>query len=73
MERDSAIHDKITAIHTYIGASFSERFFVSVTTADIPLKKQFLSAAFLIAPIASMVESAEVVSSKIIAINVASP
>ena len=63
---------RITAIRTYIGVSFSDSFFVSTTTADIPERKHCLSDIFRISSIASIVLSAEVVSSNMIAIMVAS-
>ena len=62
-----------TAIATYIGVSFSAIFLVSVTIADIPLRKHFSLAMDLICSIASIVPSADVVSSNIRNINVASP
>ena len=59
----------ITAINTYIGVSFSDNFFVSTTTAE---RKHCLFDIFLISSMASIVSSAEVVSSNMMAIIVAS-
>ena len=68
--RRTAITARTTAISTYNGVSFSARFFVSVTIADIPLKKHCFPASLRISPIASIVPSEEVPSSKKIAIIV---
>ena len=66
----NTITARTTAISTYNGVSFSARFFVSVTIADIPLKKHCFPASLRISPIASIVPSEEVPSSKKIAIIV---
>ena len=59
-----------TAISTYSGVSFSASSFVSVTIADIPLRKHCFPARDRMLQIASMVPSEEVPSSKKIAIMV---
>ena len=61
---------RITAISTYIGVSFSDSFLVSTTTADIPDRKHCLFD-MLISSMASIVPSADVVSSNMMAIMVA--
>ena len=62
---------RITAISTYIGVSFSDSFLVSTTTADIPDRKHCLFDMLLISSMASIVPSADVVSSNMMAIIVA--
>ena len=68
--RPSTIIASTTAINTYNGVSFSASSFVSVTTADIPLKKHCSPARERISKIASIVPSEDVPSSKKIAIIV---
>ena len=57
----------------YMIDSLSERCFISVVIADIPLMKHCSEVMSLILSIASSVTSAEVVSSKRTAIIVVSP
>ena len=66
------IQERTTAIRTQIATSDSARFLVSVTMADIPLKKHCLPASARMFSMASIVSSAEVVVSKIINIIVES-
>ena len=73
MVSPSTIMERRDAMATYATTSFSARFFVSVTMADIPLKKLCFPARWRISSMASMVSSADVVVSKIINIMVESP
>ena len=62
-----------TASPTYIGSSFSHKSLRSVTSADIPVKKQSFVVIFRISFIAVMVSEADVELSKKITIKVALP
>ena len=54
----------MTAITIYITDSLSERFFISVRTADMPLIKHCFPVTALISSMAAIVPSPEVASSK---------
>ena len=71
--RERMILQRITAISTQIGVSLLDKFFVSVTTADIPLTKHWFCVTSRISSIASIVSSALVVVSNMAIIRVASP
>ena len=72
MVNDNTTSDRITASSTYTGTSLSDRSRISVTTADIPLRKHCSLEMARICSTASIVSSADIVVSYMINISVPS-
>ena len=72
MVNDNTTSDRTTASNTYTGTSLSDRSRISVTTADIPLRKHCSLEMARICSTASIVSSADIVVSYMINISVPS-